>query len=159
MISRGDLRSPENERLPFIKTGEHSSPLRDTIKFIVGANCVRPPLCAICVRFREHQGAPLPVEIKRTEIRSFSGRRGRRPLQWIFIFSVETTIGRPPLCAICVRFREHQGAPLPVEIKRTEIRSFSGGGTPPLQGILRSVCHSERRKPQAVFEVEVLLRE
>ena len=32
----------------------------------------------VCVRFREHQGAPLPVEMKRTEIRLFPGRRGSR---------------------------------------------------------------------------------
>ena len=64
---------------------------------------------------------------------------------------------------VCVRFREHQGAPLPVEMKRTEIRSFSGGGTPPLQGILRSALYllssfpiQKKRNPPIARWVSIL---
>ena len=41
-------------------------------------------------------------------------------------------------------FREEQAPPLPVEMKRTEIRLFSGGGTPPLQIWIQCKQLSER---------------
>ena len=90
----------------------------------------------------------------------FSGRPGGRPLQKILNFSVGANCVRPPLCAICVRFGRMQANSASLRGKfASQNRPSPTGwdkmcknlfvldrrGRRSLQGILRSVCHSERR--------------
>ena len=94
--------------------------------------------------FREHQGAPLPVEMKCTEIRLFSGCRGRHPLPVeIKRTEIRSFSGdqRSPL-RDTIKFIVGAIHESPVFIY--DNRSFSGGGTPPLQIWIQCKQLSER---------------
>ena len=105
-ISRIDLKV-SRFRL-FAKAQPAEVRLRKTQAFFSAQNDRLIGCLVVCVRFREHQGAPLPVEMKRTEIRLFSGCRGRHPLPQILKFSVGA-IHESPVFVHGMRF--FSGAP------------------------------------------------